>query len=164
MKRNNCPLPFLRRYGSFCVAHWAGREAASLTQWSYLCIGIYSSHEERIFITISLLVRCFITDVNLGDAVEVLDVFLNPTVHQLISSADLVVLPPVQCGGEFAAVFRCSSSCMICLPWIMSTFLPSWRDFCGAAKAIMIRSIVLWLGLSHTPHWHTFNPSGTCFR
>ena len=70
------------------------------------------------------------TDVNLGDVAEVLDVFLCSTVHQLGSSVDLVVLPSVQYRGEFAAGSRCSSSCihgfgMICLPWVMSTFLPS---------------------------------------
>ena len=47
--------------------------------------GIYSSHEERIFITISLFVRCFITDVNLGDVIEILDVLLSPVVHHLRS-------------------------------------------------------------------------------
>ena len=40
-------------------------EIGSLTQWSCLFIGIYSSHEQRIFTTISLFARCFITDVNL---------------------------------------------------------------------------------------------------
>ena len=64
------------------------------------------------------------TDVNLRDVVQVLAVFLSPSVHQLRSSVDLVVPPSVQYGGEFVAVFRESSSCihgfgMICLPWIM---------------------------------------------
>ena len=36
------------------------------------------------------------TDVNLGDVVEVLDPLVSPTVH-------LVVLPLVQFGGYFAA-------------------------------------------------------------
>ena len=90
----------------------------------------YLSHEERIFIPISLFVRCLITDVNLEDVIEMLDIFVSPTVHQLRSSVDLVVLSAVRYGGKFAAVFRCSSSCihafgMICLPWIMSIFGPS---------------------------------------
>ena len=106
----------------------------SLTQWSCLSIGIYPSHEERIFKTISMFVKCFITDVNLAD--ETLDVLFSPTVHQLRSTVNLVVLPWVQYRGKFAAVFWCFSSCihgfgMICLPWIMSTFSPSWQDCCG---------------------------------
>ena len=102
------------------------------TQSSFLFIGTCSSHEERLFIPISLFVRCIITDVNLGDIIKILDVLFSRTMHQLRSSVDLVlvVLPLVQYRGKFAAVFRCSSSCvhgfgMICLPWIMSTFSPS---------------------------------------
>ena len=92
--------------------------------------GNISSHEERIFIPISLFVRCFITDVNLENRIEILDIFVSPTVHQLRSSVDLVVLSAVRYGGKLAAVFRCSSSCihafgMICLPWIMSICGPS---------------------------------------
>ena len=63
---------------------------------------------------------------NLGDAVEILDVFLSPFVRQLRSSLDLVVLPSVQYRDEFAAVSRCSSSCIhdfdiIGLSWIIIT-------------------------------------------
>ena len=47
--------------------------------------------------TISLFVRCFITDVNLGDVFEILYVLFSPTVHQFRSSVDLVVVPSVQC-------------------------------------------------------------------
>ena len=84
-------------------------------------------------------VHCIITDVSLGDVVEVLDVFLSPTAHELRSSADLVVLSFCHRSNteiNLRSFFRCSSSCihgfgMICLPWIMFTFLPSCRDFCG---------------------------------
>ena len=67
------------------------------------------------------------TDVKIGDVVEVLDQLVSPTMHQLRRSIFFVFLPSVQYRGKFAAVFRCSSPCihgfgMICLPWIMSTF------------------------------------------
>ena len=43
------------------------------------------------------------TDVNLGDVVEVLDPLFSPTVYQLRRSVYFVVLPSVQCRGVFAA-------------------------------------------------------------
>ena len=48
------------------------------------------------------------TDVNLGDAVE-LDPLFSPTVYQMRSSVYFVVLPLVQYGGVFVS-FRCPSS------------------------------------------------------
>ena len=57
-----------------------------------------------------------ITDVNLGDVVEVLDVFLSPIVHQLRSSVDLVVLPSVQKRGEFPLFFVAPLRASMALP------------------------------------------------
>ena len=51
------------------------------------------------------------TDVNLGDAVEVLDPLVSPTVYQLRLSVHFVVLPSVHQRVVFAA-FQCSSFCI----------------------------------------------------
>ena len=64
------------------------------------------------------------TDVNLEDAVEVLDPLFSPTVYQSRSSVYFGVLPSVQYRGVFVS-FRCSSSyihgfLMIHLPLVVS--------------------------------------------
>ena len=69
------------------------------------------------------------TDVNLGDVVEVLDPLVSPTVYHLRRSEHFVFLPSVQYRGVYAA-FQCSSFCvhgflMIHLPWVVTTFLSS---------------------------------------
>ena len=69
------------------------------------------------------------TDVNLGDAVEVLDPLVSPTVYRQRRSVYFVVLPSVQDRGVFAA-FQYSSFCihgfwMVLLPWAVTTFLSS---------------------------------------
>ena len=51
------------------------------------------------------------TDVNLGDVVEVLYPLVSPTVYQLRLSVHIVVLPSVHKRGVFAA-FQCSSFCI----------------------------------------------------
>ena len=51
------------------------------------------------------------TDVNLGDVVEVLDPLVSPTVCQMRLSVHFVVLPSVNYRGVFAA-FQCSSFCI----------------------------------------------------
>ena len=51
------------------------------------------------------------TDVNLGDVVEVLDPRPSPTVRQLRSPENFVVLSSVQKRGVFVS-FRCPSSCI----------------------------------------------------
>ena len=51
------------------------------------------------------------SDVNLGDVVEVLGPLVSPTVYQLRLSAYFVVLPSVHYRGVFAA-FQHSSSCI----------------------------------------------------
>ena len=67
------------------------------------------------------------TDVNLGDVVEVLGPPFSPTVYQLRRSENFVVLPSVQNRGAVAA-FQYPSFCihgflMIHLPWVVTTFL-----------------------------------------
>ena len=79
--------------------------------WSCLRIGIDASHVERDLITMSLSVRCFTTDVNRGDVVEVLDMRLSPIYGQLRSSVYFVVLPSAQCRGVVAAS-SCPSFCV----------------------------------------------------
>ena len=49
------------------------------------------------------------TDVNLGDVVEVLDPLFSPTVYHLRRLVYFVVLPSVQNRGVFVS-FRCPSS------------------------------------------------------
>ena len=51
------------------------------------------------------------TDVNLGDVVEVLDPLVSPTVYHLRRSEHFVFLPSVQYRGVYAA-FQCSSFCV----------------------------------------------------
>ena len=76
---------------------------ADKSMCSCLFIGIDASHVDCAFISWSLSERCIMTDVNLGDAVEVLDPLVSPTVYKLRRSVYFVVLPSVQCRGVFAA-------------------------------------------------------------
>ena len=69
------------------------------------------------------------TDVNLGNVVELLDLLVSPTVYQLRRSVYFVVLPSIQYTGVIAA-FQYLSFCihgllMSLLPWVVTTFLSS---------------------------------------
>ena len=59
------------------------------------------------------------TDVNLGEVVEVLDPLFSQTVYQLISSVYFVVLPSAK------------KKSMIHLPLVVSALSPSSQDYCG---------------------------------
>ena len=149
----------------------------SLTQWVLLVL-LESTPLMLIVLSYrcSVSVRCIMTDVNLGNVVEVLDPLLSPTVYQLRRSVYFVVLPSVQYRSVFAAVQYSSSL----HPWLFDdpsamdcdhfSFLWVWllrhgsKEFWTLQMMCLIRPIVLWLGRSQTSHWHIFNPSGTCFR
>ena len=71
---------------------------------------------------------------------------------------------------RFSAPLFASISWWSCCHGLWPHFFP-WNDYWGtvegvlnAANAVLIRSIVLWLGRSHTSHWHMFTPSSTCLR
>ena len=71
------------------------------------------------------------TDVNLGDVVEVLDPLYSPTVYQLRSAICFVVVPSVQCRRVFVFL-----STLFLHPWLFddpsvigcSFFLPLDRS------------------------------------
>ena len=65
------------------------------------------------------------TDVDLGDVLEVLDPLVGPSMYQLTFSVYLVFLPKVPYRNVFAA-FQYSSFCihgfvMFFLPWVVTT-------------------------------------------
>ena len=71
----------------------------SFPQWSCLRIWVVTSHDDHVFITISLAVRRVMLDVNRGEVVEVLDVSFSPPDRQMRSSENLFVLPSAEYRG-----------------------------------------------------------------
>ena len=96
----------------------------SFPQWFCLVIGIVTSHEDHVFLTISLALRHVMLDVNSGEVVEVLDASLSPPDRHLRSSEYLVVLPSAQYWGMV------DGFCMVFLPLIVSVPLSSWTKIC----------------------------------
>ena len=96
--------------------------------------GIVTSHEDRVFIPISLTVRSFVLDVNRGEVVEVLDVSFSPPERHLGSLVYLVVPSSAEYRG-MVSTFLCSSFCvcgfcMVSLPLIVSVLSPSSLNSC----------------------------------
>ena len=100
----------------------------SSPQWSCMRIWIVTSHEDHVFITISLAVRRVVLDVNRGEVVEVLDVSFSPPDRHLRSSVYLVVLPSADYWGISFCVY---GFCTVLCHWLCPCFLP--RD-CNVAR------------------------------
>ena len=77
---------------------------------------------------------CIMTDVNLGDVVEILDLLISPTVYQLGLSVYFVVLPSVQQRGVICRVsvllfLHPWLSDDLFLPCVVTTFLSSRNNY-----------------------------------
>ena len=89
------------------------------------------------------------TDVNIGDAVEVLDPRLSPTVRQLRSSVYIVGLPSVQYEGVCVSL-RCSSSCIhvfLMIGCVRSFSLLTGLPWYGSKEFSTLQKL-LWFGPS----------------